>query len=316
MKLNPLIEKIIHDWKPKVFCLAIALLLSLFYQFISLDHKNFSVHLEVKNNGIMMPASPYAGFVRVTFRGQRDDVAAVLENEFQAFLDLSYYTEEGTYDVPVKVELSSELMKLDPLEIRLSPETIPLKIERRIFAEIPLAPMLQGEAAEGFEIASVKPTPSTVRVSGPRSLVENLQSLPLEEIAINGSSRSFITNAKITRVSSFIRVERDEPVDVEVTITEKTGSRLFSIPIIALNMPAEFSITAMSIETVEIEVSASELAFERLQPSSLSALIDFSTADSEGTYELPVNVALPAGFTLISQTPATLTVRVTEADVD
>jgi YbbR domain-containing protein len=219
--------------------------------------------------------------------------------------------------VPVKIELSSELMKLDPFEIRLSPDTIPLKIEPRIFAEIPLQSMPQGEAADGYEVASVKLIPSTVRVSGPKSLVENLQSLPVEEIALDGTARSFLTQVKITNVSSFIVIDRSEPVDVEVTIAEKISSLRFSVPVvIPPGMPDTFSFTETLPDVVEIAVSAPERILEGLQASALIATPDFSIINETGTYELPINVALPPGFTLVSQNPVSVTITATASDAD
>jgi YbbR domain-containing protein len=316
MKFKPLIERLIHNWPAKVICLALALVLYFFYQIIALDHKNFSARLSVQNGGIMLPASAYDGFVRVTFRGQKDDIAVITENEFNVFLDLSYYTTEGTYNVPVKIQLKPDLMKLDPLEIRLSPDTITLKIEPREYAEIPLKPMLQGDIVDGYETTSVRLMPSTVLVSGPKSMVANLKSLPVEDIVLSERSRSFTTQVNIINSSNFIRVERDEPVDVEVTITEKISSQRFTVPIIVLNMPTEFNISEALSATVEIEVSASQIRLERLQTSILRATLDCSAIDADGSYELPVNVTLPFGFTLISQTPEILTITATALDVN
>jgi YbbR domain-containing protein len=316
MKFKPFIERIIHNWPAKVICLALALVLYFFYQLIALEHKNIPARLTVQNGGIMLPASAYDNSIRVTFRGRRNDIAAITENDFSVFLDFSYYTTEGVYNVPVKIQLNSELMKLDPLEIHLSPDIISLKIEPREYAEIPLKPMLRGDTADGYEAGAVRLMPSSVRVSGPKSMVKNLQSLPVEEIALDERSASFTAQVKIINASSFIRVERDEPVNAEVAITEKINTQSFPLPITAINMPTAFTILETSPTVVEANVSAPQFTLDRFQISDASATIDYSALDGDGISELPITITLPAGFTLVSQTPETVTVTAMALDTD
>ncbi|MDR3283749.1 MAG: hypothetical protein LBS97_01045 [Treponema sp.] len=304
-KLSPSFEKLLHNWPAKIICLALALVLYFFYQVISLDRKNVSARLSVQTDGLMLPASSYDSFIRVIFRGSKENLAVITENEFEVFLDLTWYTREGQYNVPVKIRLSPALMKLDPLEIHLVPDTIPLKIENREYAEIPLKAMLQGEAAHGYQTAGVTCTPSTVRVSGPRSLVRGLQSLPTGDIPLDGRRVSFSMPVKVLNESEFIRLEWEEPVTATVTIAEKQETRRVSLALELRDLLPDFAVPE-ELPPVELEISAPQLIMDRLDLSLCGAAVDCSGITAEGSYELPVFVTLPYGFTLKSQTPESL----------
>src|SRR5919199_997842 len=76
--------------------------------------------------------------------------------------------------------------------VRLSPETVPLRLERRVEREVEVEPRLEGKPADGYELLGVEARPPRVRVRGPESRVNALQEAPTESILLDGRRDNFV----------------------------------------------------------------------------------------------------------------------------
>lgn len=99
-----------------------------------------------------------------------------------------------------------------------SPSSIEVKFERRGTKVVKVRPDLEGEPAEGFQIASVELEPDRVRISGARSEVLRLTEVITETVPLSGITESFDREVKITVGARNAWVEDPQTVLVRVVV--------------------------------------------------------------------------------------------------
>ena len=133
MEIKQFWEKCKENWHVKLVCIVLSLFISYLYINVTLESKILVVPLRVSSNGNMLPASYKPNEVRVSLRGDANEISLISTNDISAVLNLDYYTEPGRYDVPIQVDLSAFAMSIEPLEVSVNPAVIPLKIAVAIF---------------------------------------------------------------------------------------------------------------------------------------------------------------------------------------
>jgi len=108
----------------------VAIFLFMFHRMSALDERYFSIPLQVQTNGQLVPASSYPRNVRVTLRGEANTVLTIVEDDIEAFIDLTKYKNEGVYKALCKFKKGSAL-GINPLEIQVEPVEIALAIEKK-----------------------------------------------------------------------------------------------------------------------------------------------------------------------------------------
>lgn len=167
----------------------------------------------------------------------------------------SVMSQLGPQTVSAQVDLSDagegeHIVHLTPEKIRapfgvrivkVQPSVLTLNLERSIEREVQVSPRLVGRPAAGYEVASVAVEPPTVRLAGPRSHVEKLQTAYTEPISVEGleASRTVdgvsvgfedptvhvegISKVRVTAVIRPIPPKPDEAPTVSRTGGEATG---------------------------------------------------------------------------------------------
>ena len=88
---------------------------------------------------------------------------------FRASIDLSGITQGGTYEVPVEVtSVNSEIQILE-----VTPAIVTVQLDPLITKIVPVE-IERGEVPEGLQVGTETATPSTVTVSGPKTIVDQV----------------------------------------------------------------------------------------------------------------------------------------------
>jgi YbbR domain-containing protein len=213
----------------------------------------------------------------------------------------------------VQLKLADNLLVIDPLEVRIFPDTITINMETRINQYVPVSAVLYGEPRYGFSRGALTVVPSMVKISGPRSMLSAVQAIYTEGISILDKSESFSASVNLLNDNGFVRIDSLDTVDVYVQIVAKETFRTFPLQAAITNLREEFMVEGIASSVlVDVYVSGSQIDFDRITAQDFSAAIDFSTVDQEGEYTLPVTVTLPDHVFLESVTPSEVTVAVTD----
>ncbi|MCR5612271.1 YbbR-like domain-containing protein [Treponema sp.] len=300
MKAELILKKITYNWLPKCFCIGAAIILYLLGHTARLEHRTFSVPLATIEDGSLMSASSLPSYVNVTVRSESNSISSIASSDIQAVLDLSYYTKEGTYNVPVSLSLSSQVILSDPVELVVTPEVYSVKLEEKARKSVPIVVPLMGDPMHGYEVKEIKIYPQQAIISGPRSMVESCSQISTEELDLSESKDDFEEYKAVRNVNRHIEIVSPQQVKANVIFQTSLVTKTFN------NCPVFFGHLAPELEIEEkpeisFTVSGAELVLEKFYPSEYTVQADCSLISQPGEYELPVVIAVQDAFKLESQ---------------
>jgi len=303
MKANQIIEKVRENLLAKVLCFVAALFLYLFFLLSTLDRKSFSVPLRIDSQNGMVAASSYPQNVRVTVRGKLEDISMLHENDFQAFIDLDYITHEGKSLLPVQLTLSKNASLIDTMELKVSPEHITLNIEEQISAYVPVNPLVSGDPAHGYELKSIEISPPEVKVTGPRSMVNNCHRLQTKIVSVSDINSDRTMTVLLESPGRHLHLSERDQVTLTAKVTPKLMVKRFeAAPVNLSGLGAEFEPTGAGY-TILLSLRGPVLSLENYKPRVSTILADCRGITSAGVHEVPLIFSLPSGAVALDETP-------------
>ncbi len=297
MKIKPLLEKLSENWPAKAICIVAACVLYMFNQHTSLERRSLAVRLNVLQEGEMLCTTHLPSSVSVTIRTNAENIAHVNAEGITATLDLNYITKEGNFDVPVLVNLPSNLENLDPLEVTVYPEKIKVHLEKNISRSVKVVPYEIGRSPYGYMVEKVSATPPYVEIFGPRSIVESINALEVGAVVIDEKTESFSERKRIINRNRLVRIDGSSEVEVKVEVGLLQGTKNFNnVPIELKNLNPEFEVEGNFLADFSIVGAQLGLDEYEIMPGVLSA--DLGAISEIGEYEIPVTVLLPQEFHL------------------
>lgn len=180
---------------------------------------------------------------------------------------------------------------------------------------IPIGVEVSGTPADGYRLTKVAAVPDSVKLAGTERAFEALgDTLTLTDmVSVEGVSESFTEPVDLTETIADLPelklVEEADPV-VNVSVqVEKTGDHTLSIPLSSLevlNRPDSMVLTFSPADQIQVTLHSDDEG-ANVGLSDIRASIDLSACAKEGTYEIPVEIELPKGYTLVSEVKLVVT---------
>ncbi len=312
MTLPPKLEKLLENWPVKIVSLIAAIFVYAFYQISSLETRSILVPLEVRESTGMICTDVSEQSIRLQVRGNVTDINTIEAKDFIAYADMGRYINEGSQVVPVKLDLSENVRIMKDIEIKIQPETVEVTLEKKLVSYIPVDLKYAGGTTHGYEIASIKTSPSMIKVSGPGSLVESLESIETDVILFDGLAQNTVVEANLREINEQLTQEHEGPVIVEVTVVPSKMKRVLTNLPIALYPAGDNFEIEMEKKTATLTISGNELDVEKYTPPANLIFADCSQITESGEYDIPVQYASSARFTIETLLPETVHVIVTE----
>lgn len=309
MKTKPLLEKLKFNWPAKAVCVIVACLFYLFNRYASLEKKSMPVSLNVVQDGEMVCASHIPSSVSVTISTSAENLSQVSGDNIFAQLDLSWITQEGTFEIPVVIDLPPNIVELDPLQVTVYPEKVKVRLEKNAMKSVKVEPLLSGKPAEGYKIESVESIPEFVSVFGPRSIVQSMASVSTEGVAVDGLSDSTTQTVRFANTNRLVKIYGAESAQVTAKIDYEDGIKEFkSLKILLRNLSANFECDTQ--KRASITLRGPSLLMNDWTPNPDTLSVDLSEIKEEGEYLLPVSVLIPQEFHLESVSVDNISVAV------
>jgi YbbR domain-containing protein len=200
---------------------------------------------------------------------------------------------------------------LRPLEV--TPQTARVRIP--VFSDqqnrtLPVNPVITGNPAAGFEIASVTVSPSVVLVAGDADTLAQLSSVDTDPVPLTGLSDNETIEVGLALPTGVVQVDKTS-ITVTVNIRPVTGTRSFSAGLRLVGASNELQY-ALSTDRVLVTIGGSTANLDRLEGAALVLDLDV-TGLKAGVHEVPVTANLPAGTTMVTASPAAITITITAA---
>lgn len=241
--------------------------------------------------------------VEVRLRASPGIIQRIGPGEVAAQLDLG-----GTGEGERIVHLTPETIRVPfgVKVVKINPAIITLAFERTVEKVVPVRPRMIGRPAQGFEVAELASNPPEVRMTGPRSRVQEVESAFTEPVSVEGAKDSVSDTVSLGLEDPLLRILGSPQVRVTVRIREEHRKRSFEgLPIEVRGGSAQLQPTQAR---VAIEGPASVLA--RVKAAEVRVAVDVSGVD--GVKRVPLSVAFGpglAGVTLEQVEPAEVVVR-------
>ncbi|MBN1242327.1 MAG: hypothetical protein JXA15_06410 [Spirochaetales bacterium] len=296
MAKEKLLERLLADWPAKSLSLMAALLLFFFQTVNRLEERPLSVPLTVVAARDFVPASAYPRTVRLILRGESNAVQAILENDLEASADFSGFDSAGVYRVSVLVTKKGSALDIDPLEIRVEPPDVEVRLERKDAKAVPVVPVFRGFLDPGYELASWSIEPRTVEVSGPESLVAKAVDVGTEYVELTGRSQDFTAAVRLSHRDSLLEIIGPDTVQFSAAVRRATASRSFEGVTVAASALDPIFALASPLPSATLRVAGSRDLVDAWTPGPASLFIDLSEVEAPGAYTVPVLVQLPEGI--------------------
>lgn len=315
MKIHEFYKVFRRNWPVKLVCFVLAVFIYFFYLTATIQEKNLPVSLEVSSQGVTLPTQTLPTHIKVSLKGRPEDLARITEKNISALVNLDHYTEAGKYTVPVEILLAPEILGIEPLEVTADRSFLDITIVQKDRKQIPVEAEIQGTLASGYEISDISIVPSTIGVSGAKSILEALERVSTEAISVDEKRTSFSQKIPVRSESPLLAYNEAE-VTVTVTIQPSTTSRRFVDQTIYLYGVNPLFEAQTDPERLTFTLTGNQNQLEAFVPELHTVRLDCSVLTEPGTYELPVEVVLPNGIRLVSQSSRTAQVSLVPLAAD
>lgn len=308
MNLKQLIDKNLHQWPVKVICLIIAIFLYIFHQVSLIDKKTFVVPLTIQENGNVMHVGNTPNSVAVIVRTSNENMKNISNNDITAVVNLDTITEKGVYELPVIVNISDDIKALDPLEVRLKDNKVILEVDNKAFRYVKVEPSVVGEVSHNYEIENVILTPSTLMITGPKSIIDVTDAVYTSRITVSNAETSFSTDTSIQVLNKLISIE-DVNVKADVKVVPRNMELEVDVPVELMNLSSDL-VCNEEVPTVKLKLFGTVSYLENYHVPRRSVQAYLGDIKEPGTYELPLYFYFPRVIDIIEKSSETITVTV------
>ena len=216
----------------------------------------------------------------------------------------------------ISVDQDVTPIAIDAADAQVSPVSLDppaVHVQIPVFQDVrnktlPVTPVVTGQPAPGFEVASVVVEPSVVTLAGDAEELGGLTSIETSPVSVNGASEDVTAEPTLTMPDGVVPVD-GTAVTVTVTLRAVTATRNFEV---GLDLVGETPGTdyGLSVDRVILTLGGSAADLDRLSGATIVGLLDVADL-GPGTTDVPVTVDVPAGVTLVAASPPTVSVTVT-----
>ncbi len=180
------------------------------------------------------------------------------------------------------------------LEEIVSPTSLQFGVDYIAEVSVRVAPDLAVSADDGFVVRSIsEPDPPVVALLGARSRVRMLTTVTTERRQLDGLRDNLSLRLGLLTPPGFEITVSPDSVTVTIEIVAAKTRVVDNLPIMVENAPAGTSVSTEPA-AVRVELVGPPDEIDRLDVSTLAALVDYLQQDSDGFS--PVSVSCPAGF--------------------
>jgi len=267
------------------------------------SERGLSVPVELQNvpRDLELVGEP-TNVVDVRVRASPSVIQRLTPGDVSARIDLS-----GVREGEHIVHLTSDDIRV-PFGVRvvkITPSIITMGFERTMQKTVPIRPRLLGRPAIGYEVGEVAAEPGEVRVAGPKSRVQEMESAYTEPVSVEGTGSTVVETVNLGLDDPVLRIQGSPRVRVTARIREVQDTRALE------GVEVEVRGGAFPVQPTRVRVvltgPASVLAL--VKPAQVRAYVEAARVKNG---RAPVAVEMvpgQAGVTLKEAVPAQVSVR-------
>jgi len=159
----------------------------------------------------------------------------------------------------------------EDISISLVDREVTLTIEKKEFKWVRVVPVITGEVGKGKIIIDKQVVPEQVMISGPRSVINDIDTIDTEEVSVENETgeikRQVGLNAEKYKDVSF----SEKNFTVRVLVTDLKDLEVITVPVGVKNAPREYE---YEVKDREVEVYIRLAEKQSVAPGDVEAFID------------------------------------------
>lgn len=301
---------IFRNFKVKIICFLLAIAMYIAISWLQQSPKTYSTELKVENlRDYLVISTNLPETVKITVREKPNVFDKITEEDFNIRLDLKDVTGpvinkkiKLTWDIPKDMKSFFGIVNVHPKEIEIN-------VEKLVEKNVTILLNLIGKPAPGFIVKRTTINPSVIRIQGPRSIIDLVNSINTETINIEGVKESF--GRQVNLVSENPNIKALGKVNVFFEVIEETDVKDFRFQRIYFeNLKKQFRAKIKKPIIIKLEGPKNEITTLTMDDIYLYA--DCSGVVYPGEYPLEVKFKIPENFKVISIFPQRISVTVSD----
>jgi YbbR domain-containing protein len=174
---------------------------------VPVELKNFPTDLELTGDAV--------NAVEVRLRASPSIIQSLGPQEVSAHVDLS-----GVGEGEHIVNLTADSIRLPfgVKVVRINPSTLTVNLERTVQKMVPVRARLLGRPAPGYEVAEVTTSPPEVRVTGPKSRIQEVEGAFTEPVSVEAAQSTVVENVNLGLEDPLLRIQGSPRVRVTARV--------------------------------------------------------------------------------------------------
>ncbi len=189
--------------------------------------------------------------------------------------------------------------------VKVTPSIVTLNFERTLQRSVPVRARLLGRPAAGYEVAEMTSDPAEVRIAGPKSRVQEIESAYTEPVSVEGAQGNVVDSVTIGVDDPMLRLLGSSRAKVTARVREVFEKRTFD------KLPLETRDAEVLVRpgTVRVVVEGPASLVRRLRREEVHPFVTVDEVGG-GTGRAKVAVDLAQeGLNVVATEPAEVTVR-------
>ena len=239
---------------------------------------------------------------RVYLSGPRDMLDTLRTGDLVVYADLQG-VEPGVRVIPLKVD-ESRLPGSVKMQ-RIDPQSVRVRIEPLVEKEVRVAPRFEGLQPEGYEILGTTIMPSTVRIAGVASAVNEINEISTETVSLSDKTEPFSRTVKLDLDSPNVNLTTKRDVMLTVNIGEVQKERIIDRVQVAGAPPHLQPVPRF----VRVTLKGGRSVIDSINPSDITVRIDYQAGSADHTPVVTLSPSFAERVTVLSVEPKTIRLR-------
>ncbi len=183
-----------------------------------------------------------------------------------------------------------------------------LEFDSRAKKSVRVRPRSAGSPEEGYTVLEKRTEPERISLSGPETLMRQIEEVETTPLNIEGRSQSFQRMAQLVPPDGRGWELVPDSVTVEFVIEGIVAVTFDSVRVGVMNQPRRWGVS-VDPEVIKLTLSGAESTMKELDVVQIAVEIDVA-GFGKGQHSLPARIKLPDGINLISASPKKFNVTI------
>lgn len=268
---------------------------------------NIAVDVDVPEGWAVWEKSMHR--VNILFRGSREDIRYLNNEQLRVVIPI----QNPTFGKETTIRLSEAFVKnpTGAKVVRFSPSDIVVKLDQESERLLPVKAAVHETLPEGLEVERIVCTPASVRVTGARQVLDEMENIHTEPVNLKNRQASFKESVPVALPhAGRMRVDPDW-VSVEFMLEERSSTKIFeNVDVRVMCSSGETRQFNIHPKTINITVKGQQQRIEQMRSADAFAYVHCADLVENTGYDLPIVVDLPPGVLLIKTDPAVVHVNI------